>query len=643
MNIRNRQLILGLALYLFGSLLFAVTTYLVTHRHLISDIDQRLNSAAQATKAILGDNLHQQDMTADTISTDRDLQLSMQLTNLARQLDVAYIYSLIQIDGDLFFVTSNATEQELADDSYEPAYLMPYPEADPIIDQVFAQRQIRFSQYIDRWGEFRSIFIPFESSDGRIYVVGADISVDQVEAGARFAALLALGACLFMAAVAYPLIYFYQQSIKRESQAQLERLYRCPLTGLPNRNRLLEDLKQADIANVSVINIDKFREVVTLYGPAIGDHVLKQFSLRLSRIDSTAVDNYKTYRLHGDEFATLVTGQHPPELLAQQLQYLYNHLTKNPYQAGLKRLKLRVRMGAASGNEDAFTLAGVALREARETNKSIVIYDRKQQLPEAYRRNFDLTQQLRTALDEKRFVPYYQPLLNTTTAEFEKYECLARMVDNEGNVICQPDDFLPVAYRSRLYHRFSEQMLETIFSQLSTHEHTLSINLSVSDVNHPPTTQLIFHHLAQIKNASQVEFEIMENENIDNLAGMVRFIQKAKSFGCKVGLDDLGKDYSNIDRLIALPVDFVKIDGNIIQHIAIDTEAQHLARMIISFAYKKKIKTVAEFCCDGKTSDMARRLGVDYLQGYHIGKPQADFQPLADAGTQGRQLESSVQ
>lgn len=624
MKTGRQQLLFGLSVYILGSCLFAAITYSQSRNHLLNVIDQRLHVAALATYELV-DPLHKQNLNETSVSNETDYAMAMTLTNFARNADVEYVYSVIQRDKKIIFITSNATEEELANNTYEPAYWMDYGEADAALFDVFETNEIGFAEYTDRWGEFRSLFLPVTSNDGLNYVVGADISISDVNAAALQSVFIALMACLGFGVIAFPLLYFYIRSLRRESNLVIEQLYRCPLTGLPNRNRLLADIQDCDVANISVINIDKFREITMLYGPAIGDEVLKQFALRISRIDSSAVDNYKAYRLNADEFATLVTGKHNPDILKTQLEKLYQHLVKHPYQAGGKRIKIRIRMGAATNGEEAFNLADMALREARDNNKSLVVYDSNLHLPDAYQKNFNLTQQFRLALEEQRFIPFFQPILNTNTGKFDKFECLARMVDKDQNIIAFPDDFLPIAFRSRLYHQFTRLMLDKIFAGVNQHKQHVTINLSVSDIDHEPTTRYLYKRLSNANLAQRVEFEIMENENIENLQKIVRFIKRIQSYGCRVGMDDLGKDYSNFDRLFALPVDFVKIDGNIIEHLATDKEAQDIARMIISFAYRRKIKTIAEFCCDGRTSDMARRLGVDYLQGFHIGKPNANI------------------
>lgn len=633
---RSRQLVWGLIAYAAGSLALALITFSIVHRHLTSDIDRKLSGAVNTTRSLLGENLHKRNMTATSLSKQRDYEISMRLTDFVERQGLAYVYSMIEKNGEILFITSSATREEIENDSYIPAYFMRYPEAVKTLHQVFLDGETRYAEYTDRWGIFRSIFVSFVSADGQPYVIGADINLDQVTATAWQSAVVAFLACLGLGLVGFPLIFLYVCALQRETKFELHQMVTCPLTGLPNRLQLLKDLEGIETAHISVINIDRFSEITALYGPGIGDDILKQFSMRLKHVDPTPLDNYQAYRLYADEFAVLVTGKHDRAIMETKIGEMYKQLTIQPYLAIDTNIKLRIRIGAAVDGEEAFTMADMALREAKNKNESLVLYDSQQQLPAAYQRNFELTQLIRNALEQKRFVTYYQPLLNTTTGDFDKYECLARLIDEEGKIISYPCEFLPVAYRSRLYHRFSLLMLSNIFQELHRHDKKVSINISISDIKHKKTNRFIFEKIANRNIAKRIEFEILENENIEDINEIRKFITKVRACGCRVGLDDLGKDYSNIDRLMALPVDFIKIDGNIIRHLALDKDAQNVARMIISFAYKRKIETVAEYCCDGKTSDIARRLGVDYLQGFHIGEPHADlnyFSAKTEAGS----------
>jgi EAL domain-containing protein (putative c-di-GMP-specific phosphodiesterase class I) len=96
------------------------------------------------------------------------------------------------------------------------------------------------------------------------------------------------------------------------------------------------------------------------------------------------------------------------------------------------------------------------------------------------------------------------------------------------------------------------------------------------------------------------------------------FIKKIQKLGSKIGMDDLGKGYSNIERLMNLPVNFVKLDRSIMEHITESLEIQNLTKGIIRLAHKKKLTVTAEFCANKLITDMAIMLGVDYLQGFYF-------------------------
>ena len=118
----------------------------------------------------------------------------------------------------------------------------------------------------------------------------------------------------------------------------------------------------------------------------------------------------------------------------------------------------------------------------------------------------------------------------------------------------------------------------------------------------------------------------MENEPITNRRAVVEFIQKAQQLGVRFGIDDLGRSHSNIDRLMSLPLDFIKIDGCIITLIAEDVSTQKVVSELVAIARKHELKVTAEYCHDEATTLMAEKLGIDYLQGFYLGKPSRAIQ-----------------
>ncbi len=616
---RNIQLTLGVVIFAIGSLVFSGFVYLFARQHLLTDIDQRLDRAAFSAAQILDEKIHRPDAMA--IGYDEDFRIALALTDLTKNAGLEYLYSVVRRGDEILFISSSATDEELAANDYQAVFLTKYAEASPALYRAFDSQQSVYSEYEDRWGEFRSIFLPLIAGDGSTYVVGADVSLKEVGATAVTSAVVALITYLFLGAIGFPLIYLHMQAVRRETSARLEKMYRSPLTGLPNRAQLLDDLNYRECASVTLINIDKFRVVCTMYGPAISDELLRQFALRLSHYKSV-FSGYKAYHLGADEFAVVVPGRQDDSQLRARFWVLFNHAVEKPYHIAGHEIRVYARAGSARNAMDAFTLADMALREARDFNKTSVVYSDHDDFPESYRRDFEATQAFEKALDADLVVPFFQPIVSAATRKIIKYECLARVVDDKGKVASLPTDFLPLAYRARLYQRFSRRILEKALKVVKAQRKTISINISVSDIDNEEDQQYI---LAMISNSGlgrYLEFEILENQNIEDLEPIRQFIRRAKALGAKVGLDDMGKDYSNIDRLLKLPVDFVKIDGSIVHHLANDNEAQEMTKTIVDFAEKRHLKTVAEYCCDEAVASMATKLGVTYLQGFHLGKPQ---------------------
>ncbi len=152
-----------------------------------------------------------------------------------------------------------------------------------------------------------------------------------------------------------------------------------------------------------------------------------------------------------------------------------------------------------------------------------------------------------------------------------------------------------------------------------------SINLSIEDIMDESTSKFILDLLRTSGIANRVIFELLESEGIESFEVVNSFIQDIKATGAMVAIDDFGSGYSNFVYLSELKVDIIKIDGSLIKNIDKDTQAQIIVETIIKFANQLKIKTVAEFVHSESVQKKVTEMGIDYIQGYHIGKPISDI------------------
>lgn len=451
--------------------------------------------------------------------------------------------------------------------------------------------------------EIQAVLSPLQSSSNHILVFGG------------FIVLLLSAPLLFK--VTAPL---------RELKAS----YTDELTGLPNRARLLQELQYESGVTLILINLDRFREINGLFGDACGDYILKEVALRLEAyINSMEWHGTRLYRLSGDEFA-IQAPRRKPELIAAELEALLRCLRQAPVFWQNHQISLSATLSAAVPWYDTprqhslFIHAKEALREAREQGLHYRVYDGSQPLEQQFEHNQIWAGKLREALDSERLVAWYQPILNNTTGRIDKYECLVRMLDKDGNP-ASPGHFLGVAGKLRLDRHITRIMVERCFARFQDSPLQFSINLAYGDLQDVELTGFILKKLDETGVGPRVIFEILESDSIDNYDQVKHFVDQAKQRGCRIAIDDFGTGYSNFEHLLQLQVDLIKIDASLIRNLDSDTNARRVTRGIVGLARSMKIQTVAEFVHSAEIQMEVLRLGISFSQGALIGMPSPEL------------------
>lgn len=156
-------------------------------------------------------------------------------------------------------------------------------------------------------------------------------------------------------------------------------------------------------------------------------------------------------------------------------------------------------------------------------------------------------------------------------------------------------------------------------------DYEFSINLTIDDILDKDIKAYIFQTLEAYNISQRVVFEIVESESIENFDEVENFIQKVKSYGCKIAIDDFGTGYSNFEYLMKLQADFIKIDGSIIRSIVSDKRSEVLTSVIVAFAKEMNIKTIGEYVETKEVQDKLLELGVNKSQGHYFDKPRAEI------------------
>ena len=410
-----------------------------------------------------------------------------------------------------------------------------------------------------------------------------------------------------------------EQKIIEKTKELKERLFTDALTSLPNRAKLQEDLDVLQDVTLMIINIDDFKEINDLFGHKNGDKILKTFAQKLRSLFST---NYpKIYRVSGDEFVLLFNKKMTKSDIEQFLSLLIEKIEDMIFLYGDKELTLRITIGVALGKDGVLEKADIALKKAKAKSKSYEIYNVDDKIvEEQYKKNLEWIKRLKKSIELDRVVPYFQSIINVQTLEPKGYESLVRIIDEEGRPI-SPNEFLPIAKKSRLYFHLTKIMIQKSCEYFKDSNCSFSINLSIEDILNVDIAKYLENNIAKYGVADRIILEVVESEGINNYDAVTQFLFKMKDLGCQIAIDDFGSGYSNFEHILKLPIDYIKIDGSLVKNIENDKNSQIIIAAIVDLAKKKGIKTVSEYVCNKEIFDRVKYLGVDYVQGYYFQEP----------------------
>lgn len=410
---------------------------------------------------------------------------------------------------------------------------------------------------------------------------------------------------------------------------------RDPLTDLFNRRRFREELERwlAHAQRYKIqgallfLDIDNFKYINDSLGHHEGDkfiialaNVLKE---RLRETDILA-------RLGGDEFAIILpqTDRSQAIGIANQIRELIQRQTSG---AEKHHVTITASIGIALFPNDGdtaetlLTCADLAMYRAKEEGRNrVCIYTTDQKTQVELRLIWE--SRIHEALRQNRFALYLQPIIDLHQNCIVGHEVLLRMLDEKGKLIL-PSQFLGIAERFGLIHEIDRWVVCRSIRLVEKLEQNgkptcLEVNLSGRSFMDTELLPLIKKELTAA-NVDPVNliFEITETSCIENIATAQKFIISLKNLGCRFALDDFGIGFSSFNYLKHLPVDYLKIDGSFIHNLSHDPLDQHIVRAMVGVARGLGKKTVAEFVEDEETVNLLREFGVNYAQGYHIGKP----------------------
>lgn len=409
-----------------------------------------------------------------------------------------------------------------------------------------------------------------------------------------------------------------------------------PLTGLLNRrsfSRLLEQ-QAALVARYGpegallMLDLDHFKYVNDTLGHQAGDNVIiavaELLGARLRASDLLA-------RLGGDEFAVLLpkADATAAERVAEQL---LQALRDQPVTiTGLSARAITASIGIATFDteltgEDVLVNSDLAMYDAKEAGRDgIATFKNAEHEGARMKGRLSWVERIRAALEQDRFSLVSQPIVELSSGRVIQHELLLRMVDEHGELI-PPGAFLYIAERLDMIQEIDAWVVRHATELLATDldgNMPLEINISGRSIGDARLLELIEHQLEQTGVApNRLIFEITETAAIEQISKARAFSQRLAQLGCRLALDDFGAGFGSFYYLKHLTFDYLKIDGEFIQHCTTSKTDQLVVRAIVDIARGLDKITIAEFVTDEETARLLRRLGVNYGQGYHYGQPE---------------------
>lgn len=403
------------------------------------------------------------------------------------------------------------------------------------------------------------------------------------------------------------------------------------LTGLPNRNQLLVDLKTAIKPIVFYLNIDDFSGFNDFYGSSLGDNVLLNLSQTLYKIKKEK--HFKLYKLQADQFILLfqegyLANNNFQKFFEELVEYIETKISKINLE-NQNRISISITSGAATyyahdNYQKLILYANIARKKAQSEHKKFLLFNHSMRKNEDYAQNIEWIKKIKEAIDENRIINYYQPILDNQTGEIVKYETLVRMIDQDGHPV-PTHTFLEIAQRAKFYPQITKIVIDQafkMFENLPSYE--FSVNLTIDDILSKEISKYIYEKLSTYPNSHHVIFEITESEEVNDYKIINEFIQNVKKYGVKIAIDDFGSGYANFEHIISIDADFIKIDGSLVKNLTTDKNARIITEAIIAFSKKLERKTITEYVHNEDVYQIVKDLGADYSQGFYFGLPSPE-------------------
>lgn len=415
-----------------------------------------------------------------------------------------------------------------------------------------------------------------------------------------------------------------------------------PLTDLCNRRKFIEEFEKSlrmairyhHHNTLLYLDLDQFKDINDTSGHRAGDELLILVARALKRV--TRFTDLVA-RLGGDEFAILIPESDAAGAITLAKKIIHE-LSTIQLEYGAVHHKVSTSVGIVhfplqdASIHELMGFADLAMYQAKAVGKGVYhtfsVDDRTREQLEA---RVLWKHRIEQALEQDLFVLFYQPILELQSDKIEHYEVLLRMRDPQTGEIRLPGKFIQIAEQVGLIQQIDHYVIRHALKQLGALQKQqrnvcFAINLSGLVIDTSVLLPLLESTIAEYEvDANAIIFEITETVAVSNLQQAKEMMHSIKALGCRFSLDDFGVGFSSFNYMRELPVDIIKIDGIFIKNLDKNADDQLFVKALVDVAKGLNRKTTAEFVENAEILQLLRGYGVDFAQGYYIGRPQPEL------------------
>ena len=606
-NLKLTRLALGTVFFLVSLIIYGYYTYSAIQSDVMRSIDNRLINAATSVKYILGSDYH--DKTPQEISFASYQNKAEQLSALANDLNIDYLYSMILIDENIYFTASSYTQDD-QNNGKVTQYLDLYPEATLINMAAFLSTAPIFEVSTAHRGHSKTVYIPHIAKNGRTYLTAADISVDKINTALITRlnqALLHFSCVMFILLLVYTLYCF---GVRRS-------LMRDHATGFENHIALEKQLKKSNEHHlqIAIILVNEIDSISRFFGTKTADEVMKKL---LSHFKQQNRLQSRIYRIATNKLAILTSKETPFDELYSIIQ---SHNKNTPFITD-PFIYITLNAGVARGNKSLLLKnAHIALLQSRQGVQPIVNYSEAiNDAKSLYLYNVEIAKEIREAFDAHRVVPYFQPVIDTNTNAIIRYDCSPRIVTSHGEILT-PDTFSNAVNRLRMDGMLTRTLFTQCISRFRKSAISWGLTVCAENIADPTIYDHIAYELHRYPNPENITISILESQVITHYYEIKSFIAMVKSKGAKIVMHCWGNEFINTLNTLKIEVDGIKLDGAITKQLVNDENTSLFIAYIADIAQQLELELVVEAVENNTVAELLNKLNVTLMQGSYLGKP----------------------